>query len=67
MDNNNWEFIKACRVLLKKPKVECKSEERFEDDPRAINEQEVGKVSKQSVGYVYSESSMADIIIETKK
>ena len=67
MDNNNWEFIKACRELLKKPKVECKSEERFEDDPRAINEQEVGKVSKQSVGYVYSESSMADIIIETKK
>jgi len=40
----------------------------FEDDPKAIleNEMEKGKVIKHSVGYVYTEVSMADLIKEIK-
>ena len=41
----------------------------FEDDPRAIkyNDNEVGRVIKKSIGYVYSECAMADTIVDTKK
>ena len=39
----------------------------FEDDPRAIDEVEYGKVQKVSVGYVYTESAIAEPIIDIKK
>jgi len=41
----------------------------FEDDPRAeeYNDNEVGKVIKQSVGYVYTESAMASAIRDKLK
>ena len=41
----------------------------FEDDPRAIkyNDNEVGRIIKQSTGYVYSKCAMADTIVDTKK
>jgi hypothetical protein len=40
----------------------------FEDDPKAIleNENEKGKIIKEATGYTYTESPMADIIIEIK-
>ena len=38
----------------------------FEDDPKALVEKEKGKVNKQSMGYVYTETAMASSIIEPK-
>lgn len=63
---NNYEFQKACRELLKR-KPTPDSVERFEDDPKAVNEIELGKVKKVSHGIIYTESSIADLIIDTKK
>jgi hypothetical protein len=34
---------------------------------KAVNEIEYGKVIKQSVGYVYTESPMAEPIVDIKK
>jgi len=41
----------------------------FEDDPRAkeYDDNEVGKVNIQSMGYVYTESAMASEIIDNVK
>ena len=42
-----------------KPSVEIKTEERFEDDPRAIREQDYGRVSRIST-YVFSRTILDD-------
>ena len=60
--------LRAIFKELKKHSSKLPAEElRFEDDPRAEEEIEYGKVIKKSVGYVYTESSMADIIKDNIK
>ena len=66
---NNFELSNFCKSLLKEPTKELAEDElKFEDDPKAIieNENEKGKVIKQSTSYVYTEVSMADFIKEIK-
>ena len=61
------ELSNLCKSILKEPPKEPAEDELvFEDDPKAVNELEYGRVIKQSVGYVFSESSLADVIIDTK-
>ena len=69
IETNNYEFSNFCKSILKAPQKEIADDEMiFEDDPKAIleNEMETGKVIKHSVGYVYTEVSMADLIKEIK-
>jgi len=62
-----YELSNLCKSILKEPPKEPAEDELvFEDDPKAVNELEYGRVIKQSVGYVFSESSLADVIIDTK-
>ena len=42
-----------------KPSIEVETEERFEDDPRAIREQDYGRVSRIST-YVFSRTILDD-------
>lgn len=63
----NYEFTKACKDALNPNSDETDGGHVFEDDPKAINEIEYGKVIKQSVGYVYAESPMAEPIVDIKK
>tara|TARA_A100001515_G_scaffold135706_1_gene126825 strand:+ start:64 stop:273 length:210 start_codon:yes stop_codon:yes gene_type:complete len=69
MDKNHYELAKFCKEIIKKSKGKklSEDEEWFEDDPRALKEVEYGKVIKRSTGIVYTESHMAEIIIDTKK
>ena len=69
MDKKHYELSNFCKEVIRKSKSRkvSKDEEWFEDDPRAINEIEYGKVIKKSTGIVYTESHMADIIIDRKK
>lgn len=60
--------LRAIFKELKKHSSKLPTEElRFEDDPRAEEEIEYGKVIKKSTSYVYSESSIADIIKDNIK
>ena len=63
----NYELSKVCKEILNTPTEPSEDELFFEDCPKAVNELEYGKVIKQSRGYVYSESAMAEIIVDTKK
>jgi hypothetical protein len=65
---HNWELQKFCRKILKTHREPSEDEMVFEDDPKAIleNENEKGKIIKEATGYTYTESPMADIIIEIK-
>jgi|TARA_R110000796_G_scaffold155599_1_gene272239 hypothetical protein len=63
----NYEYYRACKEALKTPTKPSDDELMFEDCPKAVNELEYGKVIKQSVGYVYSESAIAEPIVDTKK
>ena len=63
---NNYELKRYCKEILNTPTEPGEDELVFEDDPRAVNEIEYGKVIKKSVGYVYSESSLGDVIVDTK-
>ena len=64
---NNYEFEKLCRQFLKQKTTPADDEIFFTDDPRAVNEQEHGKVRRVSTQYIHTETAMADLIIETKK
>ena len=63
----NYEYYRACKEALKTPAKPSDDELIFEDCPKAGNEIEYGKGIKQSVGYVYSESALAETIVDTKK
>jgi hypothetical protein len=63
----NYEFVKACKDAMNPNTDESDGGNVFEDDPKAVNELEYGKVQKVSAGYVYSESAIAEPIIEIKK
>ena len=63
----NYEYYRACKAALKPPAKPSDDELIFEDSPKGVNEIEYGKVIKQSVGYVYSESALAETIVDTKK
>jgi len=65
---HNFELKKYCREILKKPSEPSEDEMVFEDDPKAIleNENEKGKIIKEATSYTYTESAMADIMIEIK-
>jgi hypothetical protein len=63
----NYEFARACKDALNSETDESDGGNVFEDDPKAVNEIEYGKVTKQSVGYVYTESPMAEPIVDIKK
>ena len=54
------------KEILNTPTEPGEDELVFEDDPRAVNEIEYGKVVKKSVGYVHSESSLGNVIVDTK-
>ena len=65
-----YELSNLCKSILKEPPKEPAPDElMFEDDPSAqeYNDNEVGKVIKKSVGYVYSESSLADLMKDNDK
>jgi len=64
--NKNWELSRVCKEGLNPKSDESDGGNVFEDDPRAVNEIEYGKVIKQSVGYVFSESTLSELIIDTK-
>lgn len=64
--SHNYDLKKYCKEILNTPTEPGEDELVFEDDPRAVNEIEYGKVVKKSVGYVYSESSLGDVIVDTK-
>jgi len=64
---NNYEFGNICKQILKQKTTPAEDEMIFEDDPKAVNEKEYGKVSRESTGHVHTEIAMADLIIETKK
>lgn len=63
----NYELKKVCKEALNLKTEPSEDEMWFEDCPKAINEIEYGRVVKQSVGYVYSESAIAEVIVSTKK
>jgi hypothetical protein len=63
----NYEYSMACREAMNSDSDESDGGNVFEDDPKAVNEIEHGKVIKQSVGYVYTESPMAEPIVDIKK
>ena len=63
----NYELKKVCKEALNLKTQPSEDEMWFEDCPKAINEIEYGKVVKRSVGYVYSESAIAEVIVSTKK
>jgi Zn-finger nucleic acid-binding protein len=64
---NNYEFENICKKILKQKTTPAKEEMVFEDDPKAVNEKDYGRVSRKSTGHVHTETAMADLIIETKK
>ena len=63
----NYEFSKACKDALNPNTDESDGGNVFEDDPKAVNEIEYGKVEKYAVGYAYTESDMAEPIVDTNK
>jgi len=65
----NHELNKVAKEALNPNSDESDGGNVFEDDPRAIkyNDNEVGRIIKQSTGYVYSKCAMADTIVDTKK
>jgi len=62
----NYEYSRVCKEVLKSSTEPSEDELKFEDCPKAVKEIERGKVIKQSVGYVYTESAMASCIVDTK-
>ena len=70
IQSKTYELSKLCKSILRQPPKEPATDELlFEDDPTAkkYNENEVGKVIKSSVGYVYSESSLAEPMKDNDK
>lgn len=63
----NFEYTKICKEVFNTPTEPSDDELIFEDCQKAINEVEYGKVIKQSVGYVYTESAMASAIRDKLK
>tara|TARA_R110002012_G_scaffold204279_1_gene373996 strand:+ start:718 stop:1032 length:315 start_codon:yes stop_codon:yes gene_type:complete len=70
IQTKSYELSNLCKSILRQPPKEPAPDELcFEDDPRAekYNENEVGKVITNSVGYVYSESVLAEQIKDKDK
>ena len=70
IQSKTYELSNLCKSILRQPPKDPAPDELcFEDDPRAkkYNENEVGKVIKKSVGYVYSESSLAEPMKDNDK
>ena len=66
IESQNYELAKFCKENLNTQTELSEDEVVFEDDPKALVEEEKGKVNKQSMGYVYTETPMASSIIEPK-